>query len=408
MQDARTPTLIEMKALVQASSHLTFTATNKQETYAWIEHLLTGTSYRQLRKKHRITVRRYIRAMTGYSKANLDLLITRWKKTGQLRVKQYRRNSFPRTYTDQDIILLAQVDEAHSNISGPATRKILQDEWKLFGRDEFAKLSGISPAHIYNLRQLRRYRETNRTFQKTKPTQIAIGERKQPQPEGAAGYLRVDSVHTSDTHSGEHGCYFVNLVDEVTQWEVVLCVEAISERYLKTALAGALSLLPFVVQNFHADNGSEYINHTVAALLNKLHCGFTKSRPRRSNDNALVESKNGHVIRKHFGHSHIPRAAASLIQKYCVKWFNPYLNFHRPCGFPEETMVTKYGKTRKRYPHDGYMTPYEKWKSLPENKQNKKRGISFEQLDKQAYHSHTEFAEQMNKTKQALFKQIYP
>ena len=53
-------------------------------------------------------------------------------------------------------------------------------------------------------------------------------------------------------------------------------------------------------------NGSEYINHTVARLLNKLLVEQTKSRARKTNDNALVESKNGAVIRKHVGYDHIP------------------------------------------------------------------------------------------------------
>ena len=59
----------------------------------------------------------------------------------------------------------------------------------------------------------------------------------------------------------------------------------------------------------HADNGSEYVNHTVAALLNKLNVrDFTKSRPRRSTDNALVEGKNASVVRRFLGHEHIPAA----------------------------------------------------------------------------------------------------
>ena len=60
--------------------------------------------------------------------------------------------------------------------------------------------------------------------------------------------------------------------------------------------------LPFRVRAFHADNGSEYINHRVAEMLNKLHVKeFTKGRPRRANDNALVESKNGNAVRRWLG-----------------------------------------------------------------------------------------------------------
>ena len=62
---------------------------------------------------------------------------------------------------------------------------------------------------------------------------------------------------------------------------------------------------PFPILGFHSDNGSEFINHTVAKLLNKLLIEQTKSRPRHSNDNGLVERKNGAVIRKHMGFDHI-------------------------------------------------------------------------------------------------------
>ena len=73
-------------------------------------------------------------------------------------------------------------------------------------------------------------------------------------------------------------CSLSNLVDQVTQYEFVGAVEAISERFLVPVLEGLLGLFPFVVIGFHADNGSEYINHTVAALLNRLHIReFTKS-----------------------------------------------------------------------------------------------------------------------------------
>ena len=92
--------------------------------------------------------------------------------------------------------------------------------------------------------------------------------------------------------------YHINLVDEVTQWEVVIAVEAISERFLLPVLERALEMLPFVLINFHSDNGSEFINSMVAGMLQKLHIAQTKSRARKSGDNGLVESKNGWVLRK--------------------------------------------------------------------------------------------------------------
>ena len=103
----------------------------------------------------------------------------------------------------------------------------------------------------------------------------------------------------------------INMVDEVTQFQQLAAVPRITEHFMVPVLAALAGAFPFRVLGFHADNGSEYINHRVAAMLNKLHVEeFTKSRPRRSNDNALVESKNGNVVRRWLGHSHIPEHLA--------------------------------------------------------------------------------------------------
>ena len=106
--------------------------------------------------------------------------------------------------------------------------------------------------------------------------------------------------------------YHINAVDEVTQWQVVGATAQISEAWLLPVLAAMLEQFPFRIRGFHSDNGSEFINHQVAKLLNKLLIEQTKSRPRHSNDNGLAESKNGAVVRKHMGYTHIaaPHAAA--------------------------------------------------------------------------------------------------
>jgi hypothetical protein len=85
-----------------------------------------------------------------------------------------------------------------------------------------------------------------------------IDVRKKPQHGGKPGYLRVDSVHQGDLEK-QKGVYHINLVDEVTQWEIVMTVQGISEQFLDAALHMALKLFPFVIYGFHTDNGSEYI-----------------------------------------------------------------------------------------------------------------------------------------------------
>lgn len=136
-----------------------------------------------------------------------------------------------------------------------------------------------------------------------------------------------------------------------------------------------IETFPFLIYAFHADNGSEYINRRVAKLLGKLHIEFTKSRPRHSNDNALAESKNGTVVRKHLGYDHIPGYWAPQLN-----FIHPYLNLHRPCFFPVPREDKK-GKIKKSYPYKAMMTPYDKLKLLLDSESYLKPGTSFKKLD---------------------------
>lgn len=89
---------------------------------------------------------------------------------------------------------------------------------------------------------------------------------------------------------------------------------------------------PLEIIGFHADNGSEYVNHRVAALLERLRAEFTKSRPRHSNDNALVEQERQRRAPLARTHPH----PAPLVGEFtrCVP--SPAVNFHRPCTFAVE------------------------------------------------------------------------
>ena len=175
---------------------------------------------------------------------------------------------------------------------------------------------------------------------------------------------------------------------------------------MEKVLTELLEQFPFTVIKFHADNGSEYINKVVARLLNKSMITLTKSRPRKTTDNALIESKNGSIVRKHMGYIHIPRAKAGLVNSFYKDHFNTCLNYHRPCAFAE-IVTDKRGKEKKIYPKDSYMTPYEKFKSLENAEQYLRPGINFNKLDKISLEmSSTDYAKKMQKEKQLLFKNM--
>jgi transposase InsO family protein len=175
---------------------------------------------------------------------------------------------------------------------------------------------------------------------------------------------------------------------------------------LLPVIEAMLMQFPFKIRGFHADNGSEYINHQVANLLGKLNIEFTKSRPRHSNDNGLVETKNGVVIRKAFGYAHIQQRFADPINQFCQEHFVPYLNFHRPCLFALEKINDK-GKIVRTYPQELVMTPLEKLLSLPKVTQHLRKGVSLRSLKAQANSkTDSQAAAVMNTAQQALFDSI--
>jgi len=234
---------------------------------------------------------------------------------------------------------------------------------------------------------------------------VNIGERRKPQPNGQPGYIRIDTVHQGDLDK-QKGVYHINAIDEVTQMEIVATVEKISESYMIPALEQMLDGFPFNIKGFHSDNGSEYINKDVAKLLNKLNIELTKSRSRKSNDNALAEGKNAHVVRKMYGHSHIPQRWATLINQFNQQHLNPYVNYHRPCLFAELKTNNK-GKIRKRYPYALASTPYEKFKNIENAEQYLKPNLTFEILDTIAYQiSDNQAADELKIASQLLFKTI--
>ena len=395
--------LQEIEKFLLAAQEVRFEASQREEVYGWIERLLCQQEYVRQGRRARGLLRRYIGKMTGLSGAQLTRLVGRYVATGQVGKKATRRHRFPRHYTSADIELLARVDEAHESLSGPATRRILQREFQEYGKAEFQRLAAISNGHLYNLRRNPRYRQQRKNYQKTRPSAVAIGERRRPDAGGRPGYLRVDTVHQGDTENGK-GVFHINAVDEVTQWEIAASVERISETYLEPVLVTILTQFPFVIHGFHSDNGSEFINQTVAKLLNKLMIEQTKSRPRHSNDNGLAETKNGAIIRKHMGWGHIPAAHAQRIQQFYSAYLNPYLNYHRPCAQADVEVDAK-GRKRRRYRR--YQTPLETLLSLPKPQQYLRPGLNVATLKRIAgLMSDTAAARRMQEAKHSLFEQL--
>ena len=406
MNDSNLSSMSQIKSFLSESEGIEFNRKYRKETYRWIEDTLMRFHYVILAKKNKGLIRRYLMKVTGYSRSQLTRHINQYCNTGQLRIKEYDRHKFQKKYTHQDIQLLAKTARLHDSPNGASLKKTLERMAGEYGKEEYSNIANISVSHIYNLKKKVSYLRSIKSYQKThKGKGKTIGVRCQPQPEGRPGYLRVDTMHQGDQEK-QKGVYHINTVDEVTQWEVIGATEKITEAYLLPLLEKMIATYPFQIINFHADNGSEYINQKVAEMLNRLLIKLTKSRPRHTNDNALIESKNGWVVRKWLGYSHIRKEHAQRINDFYFGCFNEYLNFHRPSAFPTEVIDHK-GKIKKKYYYQDYQTPYEKLKSIPDAQKYLKDGINLEMLDKKAKrYTDNEMAEKVQLARDKLFDKI--
>ena len=379
-------------------------SSSKRETYEWIGRTLGKFKYRSLRKKEKSIVKKYIITMTGYSEGAVDKFIRIKKEVGTLIPKDERtQNSFVTVYEPSDIALLAKVANVTLGQNGRAIKEMMRSTYLDYGDVKFEKLAKISVSHLYNLKKTATYETENLTYTKTLPVQRDIGERRKPRPDGTPGYLRVDSVHQGDKDK-EKGVYHINLVDEVTQMEHVGCVEKISEYFLLPLLEELINSFPIKVIGFHSDNGSEYINKQVASMLQKMLVEQTKSRSRHTNDNALVEGKNGAIVRKYMGYAHIPKGHAKKINDFDREYLNPYLNYHRFCGFAT-IEIDQRGKEKKKY--DTYLTPIRKLLSLPDLEKYLKENVTKESLiTEEKKISHYDAAKKVYDEKVKLFTEI--
>jgi transposase InsO family protein len=412
MNEAQVRTLEQVRQVVAGTQALEFRRADDDEgRYGWIDQVLRRFGYKRLGRADKGAVLAYLLHLSGYSRAQLTRLVSRWMD-GAPMVKNYRRpeHAFARRYTPADVALLAEVDRAMGTLSGPATACVLRRQRDVFKDARFERLGGISVAHLYNLRNSASYRAQRVVKTRTQPTRrIDIGVRKAPAPKGRPGFIRIDSVHQGD-QDGIKGLYHINAVDCVTQWQVVATVQSLSEAYLLPVIEQMLAQFPFVIRGFHADNGAEYVNHQVAKMLNRLKVEFTRSRPRHSNDNGLVETKNGAVVRKEFGYTHVAQRHAAHFNTYCIEYLNPFLNFHRPCLFSTDIEdPKKAGRIKRVYRPQDAMTPLDKLASLSKLGTCLREGITIEHLRALATAlTDIQAAEELNEARVELFKRAPP
>lgn len=360
MNETQLCTIEQIRQFLSASAPIEFSAAGEDGgRYAHISRVLKRFDYPRCSRADRGLLRGYLQHTSGYSRAQIARLIAHWQGNRLAvvpLVKRYRapRTRFARRYTAEDVRLLVEMDKAHEDLCGPAIVHLLRRAWREYGDARYERLAGLSASHLYNLRGL------SGTAHPVHADPFGEERHRRAQGAGAAGAGRLCAHRHRPSrrrgwHQGGVSHHLRRRGDAVAGRG--LC--AGHQRGLSVAGAGTGSgAVPVRGAGLSFDNGSEYINHQVAKLLEKLRIEQTKSRSRHSNDNALAESKNASVVRKHMGYAHIPQEYANAVNAFYRETFNPWLNLHRPCLFATD-LVSPKGKVVKRYRPKDVKTPLE-------------------------------------------------
>ena len=170
------------------------------------------------------------------------------------------------------------------------------------------------------------------------------------------GFFEVDTVaHCGPTLKGEFA-RTLTLTDVSTGWVHMEAMRNNAHKHIRTALDAAIEAIPYQVQGLDCDNGSELINYDVVEWAAGRDIFFTRARPYKKNDQAHVESKNNHVVRRYgfyyrYDTEEERRVSAALWELVCIK-MNYFTATRKPISWTEDAV----GRRKRVY--DKPQTPF--------------------------------------------------
>ena len=167
--------------------------------------------------------------------------------------------------------------------------------------------------------------------------------------EAEPGFFEVDTVaHCGPTTRGEYA-RTLNMTDVLVGWTFTRSIRNNARVHIQWALQQAHDLLPYPLAGVDFDNGSEFINHDIVGWAVGLDLFFTRSRPHKKNDQATIESKNGHLVRRYadYWRYDTPETLQLLNQMWPL--VNDLLNYLTPTKKPIGWDVLGGGKKKRVY-----------------------------------------------------------
>ena len=236
---------------------------------------------------------------------------------------QLKGNSLPEErgrkvfYTPDSIAALRTIWEAASEICGELLYPIISDYAKILQRDKMWEHSDAATKKLLLMSE---------ATVKRRIIPIFTG----PWADKPAGYGQVDTVvHCGSSLLGNM-IFSVNYTDVATLWVSFNAQWNKGEKATKESLQRIKKKVPFVIQGIHSDTGSEFINYNLKTWCDEERIEMTRSRPSHKNDNAYVEQKNGHVLRRFLGYSRLDDPELVVVVNRLYDKLELYLNHFVP------------------------------------------------------------------------------
>src|SRR5512135_1432179 len=176
--------------------------------------------------------------------------------------------------------------------------------------------------------------------------------------EAEPGFFEGDTVaHCGPTLKGEFA-RTVNLTDVYIGWVFTRTVRSNAHTHILGALTAAVTEIPFEVTGLDFDNGTEFLNKAVITWAGEREIFFTRSRPYKKNDQATIESKNNHLVRKYGFYYRYDTDEERAVLNRLWKLVNDRLNYRTPTIKPVGYGSSRDGQRRRLY--DQPMTPLDR------------------------------------------------
>ncbi len=323
--------------------------------YQVIERMLTAQQYSLLSKSQKGAVRRQLVVATGYSRAQITRLIAQWTNSHCVTPGHRCRWGFPVRYTAVDIGLLAQVDAAHDDLSGPAVKRVLEREYRLFGNPEYERLADVSVSHLYNLRRSPEYRKLHswRGSDDSQTMRCAAARK-------AGSALQPGDIWfciiPPDDHDNDSRHYQIGSVDILTKWRVTGCAQSLEEADVVPVLQEMVRQFPFRVGKLRCDPGANSGLCIASLASTRAWIQFVRTASQAEypeNDVPDRAPVNDEAVSEH----------VKRWQEFFSAHVNPYVNYHRPCAF-DASRESVSNRCHRSDNAKVYLTPYEKLRSV--------------------------------------------